>query len=306
MNSNMSYLYENNITISRFMLDHAIILLSLISFTDNETHDILHGEQKKYIGFLKEGIKLSYNNLSSKFLESNILISQYTSVMENKTCELYKVIQNSEINLICNNLITNSIPLSKSHDYENLNQLLVLNKKLIKNLNDSVLLLDTLYKKVGKETVTMYFPSKFIEHLIEEINYYIYTLEFLNKRINFTPTYVYKCKYDFNVFLKEHAEYLKNMMFPLNIRNCFEIHLYIDEFQKISEQFDDNVSPVIIANINDVTRQANNSFVNFNTKLIQNMLYNKYYASAIPLLSDHILRESNYVSYQLDIFKKLR
>lgn len=306
MNKNLSYSYENNIIISRFMLDHAIILLSLISFNDNEISDILYQEQKTYANLLKEGINLSYNNISPEFLMSDILISQFTDIMVNKTCELYKVRHNEEINPMCNDLIINSNPIVENQSYRNFNQLLDLNIKLIKNLNNSLILFDTLYRKIGTESVTIYFPAKFIKHLIDETNQYIYTLEFLNKKITFTPTYIYKCKYEFNLFLKEHAEYLKNMMFPLNINNCFDAHNYIEEFQKMSDEFDDNISPVIMATINDDTRKINNSFIAFNTKLIQNMLYNKYYAAAIPLLSDHILRESKYVSYQLDIFKKLR
>ena len=35
------------------------------------------------------------------------------------------------------------------------------------------------------------------------------------------------------------------------------------------------------------------------------MIHNKYFAASIPLLNDHILRESKYVIYQLDKFKSL-
>ena len=305
MTNYISYVLENNLAISKFALDHAIILLALISYNDDEIRDIYEKEQLIYEKILMSTINFSYNRISMKFIESNILITDYTNLMERKTCELFKIKENTNINCSCQDLIINSKNSENLFAAAEYLEVKKLNNILLEQLKASFSSLNQLHKKISAGIVTLFFAESFIEHLISETEIYIYTLDFLKRQMTFTPTYTYKCKYYFNVFLKQHATYLKNMIFPINFKFYDEVDAYINDFQEIADEFDDNVSPKIMHHLNNQTKETTERFINYNTQLIQNMLYNKFYASAIPLLSDHILRESNYVTYQLDIFNYL-
>ncbi|MDD2505146.1 MAG: DUF2935 domain-containing protein, partial [Bacilli bacterium] len=99
--------------------------------------------------------------------------------------------------------------------------------------------------------------------------------------------------------------YIKEMTFPINFKHLSPLEECEKRIDEISTKFDDQISPTIIDDFNSTMIKTNQEFTLYNKSLIQNLIYNNYYASAIPLLNDHILRESNYINYQLETFKSL-
>lgn len=301
----ISYILETNLSISRFMIDHAIILLSIIPHTDNETCRIYEKETKIYSDFLLNLIPFSYNRISDKFTKSEILITNYTILMDNKTFDLYKIEENKIINIECTNLILESKYKNYSFTKEEFYKIQNINALLLKHLYKSLESLEDLKTKLSLAIFSIYFPSDFITHLIDELNIYIYTLDFFDRKMSFTPTYINKCNYYFNVFLKQHAEYIKGMTFPVEYNYLEKLNNCEYNIKNVLNKFDDSMTPSSMENYNIEIKKVNKEFANYNTYLIKSLMYNNYYASAIPLLNDHIIRESNYVGYQLDIFREL-
>ncbi len=304
MKEYISVVLENNLVVSRLVLDHAIILLSFVLFNDNELQNLIEDEQKKYADLLLLVISQSYDKVSRKFLEGNILLTEYTVLMEQKSCRLYKVKEEKEVNLKCLDLIINS---KEPYDYnfQDHEKIKKINYQLLEQLKNSKIILERLQKNIDEEISILYFSSNYIEHLINETEIFIYTIDFLNRMMTFTPTYVYKCEYYYNVFMKEHAEYLENMVSPININNPELFQYYVTDFQKIIDVFDNEISPNVISGINKRTKKASTNFIDYNLTILKNIVHSKYYASSIPLLNDHILRESNYMNYQLETFNFL-
>ncbi len=299
------YVLENSLAISTFMFDHAILLSALISYNDEEIRKTYEKEQRIYSQILLNTISYSYNKITEKFIESEILITNYTDLMTSKTCKLYKVNEYLDNYTSIHNFIKNTKSVKDFFTPEEYLEVKKINTNLLNQLNNSLISLKLLHKKINDESITLFFSESFIVHLIEETQIYIYTLDFFDRQMAFTPTYIYKCKYYFNIFLKEHAKYLKNMLFPVDFKYCDEANLYINNFEKIADEFTDEITPQTMRQLNNQTKETTEKFISYNVRLIQNIIHNKYYAAAIPLLNEHILRESNYVTYQLDIFNSL-
>ena len=145
----ISYILETNLSISRFMIDHAIILLSIIPHTDNETCRIYEKETKIYSDFLLNLIPFSYNRISDKFTKSEILITNYTILMDNKTFDLYKIEENKIINIECTNLILESKYKNYSFTKEEFYKIQNINALLLKHLYKSLESLEDLKTKLS-------------------------------------------------------------------------------------------------------------------------------------------------------------
>lgn len=301
----LPYILENNLAISRFMLDHAIILLSIIPFSNKELRIIYKEEKILYEQILLETISYSYNNITKKFITSEILITNYTILMENKTCELYKIKENKDINISCLNLILNSKKIKNNYSINLKNEVDRLNGFLLISLKKSLESLNLLHSNLIDGNMTIFLNLNFIKHLIDEVEIYIYTLNFFERKLSFTPTFVYTCNYYFTVFLEEHTYIIKNMMFPVNGSHIKNLECCEKEFKQMVKDFNDDISPGIMHNLNKDTKDVNDEFTIYNVDLIQSVLHNNFYTASIPLLNDHILRESNYLNYQLDNFSEI-
>ncbi|MDD2505250.1 MAG: hypothetical protein PHF21_03120, partial [Bacilli bacterium] len=212
----LSYVLENNLAISKFMLDHSLIVLAMIAFKDKEIKSIFEKEFEEYEEFILEIIPFSYNKITKKFAESNILISDYTIALNDKTCELYKVQDNKEINNNCVNLILNAMTNDLDINQDDYLKIISFNKKSLNKLNNSLNILHHLKKELFDDKVQIFFSHDFIDHLIKETETFLYTLLFFEKDMNYTPTYVYSCNFYYNLFLKDHLVYIKEMTFTIN------------------------------------------------------------------------------------------
>ena len=85
------YVLENNLAIASFMFDHAILLLALLSYDETALRQIYTVEQKKYRQILLETISYSYNKISQKFVDSEILLTNFRNLLTEKTCKLFKI-----------------------------------------------------------------------------------------------------------------------------------------------------------------------------------------------------------------------
>ena len=187
------YVLENNLAIASFMFDHAILLLALLSYDETALRQIYTVEQKKYRQILLETISYSYNKISQKFVDSEILLTNFRNLLTEKTCKLFKIDEYFDTYLDLKKLIDNTTGTRENFTEEEYLAVQKINNNLIKELNKSMDNLNDLADKV-KIGNTLFFSEGLVTHFTEETKIFLYTLDFFQRRMSFTPTYIYRCK----------------------------------------------------------------------------------------------------------------
>ncbi len=294
------YSIENILTISKIMFDHSILLIAMISYENDNVIRLFENEKEKYERFLDEFLDFSNMKVTKNFIESEIFNTPYTIILEEKTCNIFKIKRDPNFTLKCQNLQWGILT------YLN-NELIT----IVKNFNNTILslvreslkILNNIREKYDIDELTLYFDTDFLTHLIEETKLFIYTLEYIGKSLNFTPSYIYYCEYYFNIFLKEHSQYLENMFVQAQPRYIIELPRFVNESNELLKEFDKEMNPSNMNNINIQTINKANNFASYSHELIISICHTKYYMTIVPLLYDHILREANYIVYQLNNFR---
>ena len=141
------YVLENNLAIASFMFDHAILLLALCH-DETALRQIYTVEQKKYRQILLETISYSYNKISQKFVDSEILLTNFRNLLTEKTCKLFKIDEYFDTYLDLKKLIDNTTGTRENFTEEEYLAVQKINNNLIKELNKSMDNLNDLADKV--------------------------------------------------------------------------------------------------------------------------------------------------------------
>lgn len=291
---------ENGLTISRFMYDHAIILNALLSFKDQNYINILIKEQNDYNDILLKYIKLSNQNITSEYIESNIIVTKHTNLSEIKTSALSRIKINENLTSECTKImpgnLSNIIP-EFNNSIQEINQLLFI------MLNNSLKKYYLIKKSIGEKKIALFFSEKYIDHLIKETESYIYTINFFVSKINFTPTYVYCTQYNINFLMKEDLNFIKIMLEKDKVIYNLYANNTTNYIYEIMSTLNNEINPKSIDILNKKSLETAKYFKNWNTQLVSSLVNENYYTTTITLLYDHILREVNYYHYLL---KKLK
>lgn len=288
-----NYYLEMGISIARFMFDHAICLNAILPSDRKEIIAMFEEEQKIYgelvINFLDNNI------LSKDYQESNILATSYTERLEYKTSTLFNI----EIN---NNVTKKSIKNNSniSKEINIINNIEILNKNLLMMLNFSLSKYYKLKQMIEDNEVIMFFNINIVNHFIEEVRSFIYTMEFVTKKLKLTPTYLYSLEYNINNFSYTHLKIIKqmaNQINPLFIVHCDET---AQGYKKMCELFNNKITPETIEKLKNNTLLETKKYLNWYDEFTSSLVYKNYYNTFISLFFDHVLRETNYYYYILN------
>ncbi|MDD4406986.1 MAG: DUF2935 domain-containing protein [Bacilli bacterium] len=291
---------ENGLTISRFMYDHAIILNALMSFKNQDFINLLIKEQKDYNNILLKYIKLSNQNISNEYIESNIIITEHTKLLEIKTSALSRIEIDENITNECNKIIPKNLS-NVTPEFEKSIQ--ELNQLLFKLLNNSLKKYNLIKKSIDEKEVTLFFNEEYIKHLIKETESYIYTMDFFVNEIKFTPSYIYCTQYNINVLMKEDLNFIKIMLEQDNIIYNLYAKNTMNYIYEIMASLNNEINPKSIDIINKKSLETTKYFINWSSELVSSLVDENYYTTIITLLYDHILREVNYNHYLLKRLK---
>ncbi|MDD2410038.1 MAG: DUF2935 domain-containing protein [Bacilli bacterium] len=291
---------ENGLTISRFMYDHAIILNALMSFKNQDFINLLIKEQKDYNDILLKYIKLSNQNISNEYIESNIIITEHTKLLEIKTSALSRIEIDENITNECNKIIPKNLS-NVTPEFEKSIQ--ELNQLLFKLLNNSLKKYNLIKKSIDEKEVTLFFNEEYIKHLIKETESYIYTMDFFVNEIKFTPSYIYCTQYNINVLMKEDLNFIKIMLEQDNIIYNLYAKNTMNYIYEIMASLNNEINPKSIDIINKKSLETTKYFINWSSELVSSLVDENYYTTIITLLYDHILREVNYNHYLLKRLK---
>lgn len=276
---------ELHLFFDRIMKEHSFFLESGFTEIDKDFKKIANDFQKTFSNILTRVINIANNNLSENFLTSDEMITNNTLEAENKTSKL------SGINIDTN--ITQKEKQLKSGNI-NINQQLINN---ISSINKQTLPLiqnliqfktDILNKILSCKMYTTNYPL-LINHIINEAKMYHNLLIKIENKEKFDEKYLYEQELFWNNIMKEHAQVIRGLLDPTEKDLILTADNYAKEYEAIIKQYSNNLD-----NIKNVSLNETINFRNFKIAGEEGILNCKIKSIIIPLLADHVLRESNH------------
>ena len=263
----------------------------IISFlTDKEIYykEILKDNIKKYQALIKEILLFSNNKLSYNFINSNTLYTAFTKKIEENTIKYFDIGLDLNVTQIIEKLKPGNLILND----QNIKKINQLTKKLYTLLTNSKQMLNSIYKYINNGQLFLTIYPLAIKHIIDETTILENTLERIIKKEKPDPTYVYTLEYFYTNFLQEHSLIIKNMVNPNQNEIIILSNNYLNQYQELLKKFNNNISPYSINEIYNECQYITNNFQSLLFKITKIVEKNTSNFMILPLITDHLLRES--------------
>ena len=263
----------------------------IISFlTDKEIYykEILKDNIKKYQALIKEILLFSNNKLSYNFINSNTLYTTFTKKIEENTIKYFDIGLDLNVTRMIEKLKPGNLILND----QNIKKINQLTKKLYTLLTNSKQMLNSIYKYINNGQLFLTIYPLAIKHIIDETTILENTLERIIKKEKPDPTYVYTLEYFYTNFLQEHSLIIKNMVNPNQNEIIILSKNYLNQYQELLKKFNNNISPYSINEIYNECQYITNNFQSLLFKITKIVEKNTSNFMILPLITDHLLRES--------------
>ncbi len=287
---------ELHLFFDRIMKEHSIFLQ--LAFTEKEKNfkTIANNFQNVFSNFLNTAITLANNNISNNILSSNEIVTKNTLEAEIKTNFLTKTNINTKITEKELMLRSGNINLSQ----QLLNNIEILNQQTLEAIKQLIDFKEDILNSVLEcKMYTTNYPL-LIAHIRNEAIMYYNLLSKVQRKEEFTKSYIYEQEQFWNNIMKEHAEFIRGLLDPSEKQLIITADKFADEYESILSN-SNNLETTINKSLNETI-----NFRNFKLAGEEGILNCKIRSIIIPLLADHVLREANHFIRILNEFKEQR
>lgn len=295
---------ETHLFFARIMKEHAFFLQLGFTPRDKEFMDKADNLRIKFDDFLSGVVNISDRNISREVISSDEIVTPYTLDAEKKSIFYTGVmiptgITKRELELEAGN--------PKEYDEKSEELISKLNQKgmaLIKKIIEFKT--DVLGKVTSCKMFTLNYPL-LIEHILREAKLYLSIIDRLQKREKIDVNReIYGQELFWSRIMAEHSMFIRGLLDPtendlINTANDFAM-----EFERLNEAVLDAIDKA--APIHMVTAEmlrATKNISGFNAQATQGLLQCQIMSIILPLLGDHVLRESNHFIRLLEKFRKI-
>ena len=288
---------------ARIMKEHSFFLE--VGFTPKDNNYTLQADafRKAFDGLLSEVISLSNGVVSPDVLASGEVFTQYTLAAEMATIN-YTGVQ-LQINL------TKSEAELTGGGEKPVNQMLeqkvyTLNQKAMGLLADLIRFKSTILANVlSCKMFTVNYPL-LIDHILREARFYLRSIQRLQKREDLNAQKEsFEQEYFWNRIMAEHSKFIRGLLDPTENELIKTANNFGNEFDQLTndaKQAMDRTLPN--KKVTEDSLKATKDIREFNTQGTKGLIECKIKSIIIPLLGDHVLRESNHYLNLLEMFKK--
>ncbi|SCG82461.1 hypothetical protein DW1_0853 [Proteiniborus sp. DW1] len=306
MLSNIEFIRQSleiHLFFARIMKEHSFFLQ--VGFTPR---DVSFSQQAdlfrvEFDRLLKDVILLSNGVVSHSVIESGQIVTSYTLNAEMASSYLTGVqiqtgLTQAELGLVGGeNIVYN--PVLEQRVYMVNQNALALTAGLI-NFKDTVL-----RNVLSCNMFTVNYPL-LIDHIMREAKLYFRMIDRLQRReqINIAQE-IYEQELFWNKIMAEHSKFIRGLLDPteedlFNMANNFG-----KEFDKLTEDVKKTMGKTLpISKVTDESLEATKRISDFNAQGTRGLIECKIKSIIIPLLGDHVLRESNHFIHLLKKFQK--
>lgn len=295
---------EIHLFFARIMKEHSFFLE--VGFTPRDVSfsqraDVLRTEFDRLLG---ETISLSNGVVSDSVIHSGEVVTPYTIKAEMASSYLTGV----------------QIPISltqaeaglESGDFMRFNPML---EQAVYMLNQRAMILiaalidfktTVLSNVLSCNMFTVNYPL-LIDHILREAKLYLRMIDRLQRREQLNvEKEVYEQELFWNRIMAEHSKFIRGLLDPteddlFNLANNFG-----KEFDQLTEDVKKAMDKALpISKVTDESLEATKRVRDFNAKGTEGLIECKIKSIIIPLLGDHVLRESNHFIHLLKRFQKV-
>lgn len=292
---------ELHLFFARIMKEHSLFLEAGFTPKNSKLSKEADNYKVHFEKLLLEAVKLSDGVIREKVLNSGEIITEYTLSTEDKTQYYTGIEINKKITLMQQKLRCGDHPNIKN---EMMKCVEMLNKKAIK-------LLDGLIDLKGRvlegmlccKLFTTNYPT-LIKHIIREANLYRSYLIELNKRENIEDKDIRDSELFWDQIMMEHAQFIRGLLDPSENALIETSDKFAKEYAMLLEKARNMSDETMAAITNDTLKETMKlrEFKEAGTKGVESCTIQAIF---LPLLADHVLRESNHYIRLLKSYKKM-
>lgn len=291
-----------NLFFLRIMKEHSFFLEIGFTGKDHNLTNQADSFRKAFDSLLAATIELSNGVVSPEVIQSGEIVTPYTLNAEMASSYFTGVriqtdLTHAEAALTGSNTPANSTLEQKIYH---------LNSNAMNLVSSLIQFKTTILSSVlACSLFTMNYPL-LIDHILREAKLYFVLLQRLqNKEDLNIEKEAYEQETFWNQIMAEHSKFIRGLLDPTENDLFIASNNFGNEFDQLTneaKQAMDRTLPLKM--VTEESLEATKRIRDFNTAGTQGLLGCKIKSIIIPLLGDHVLRESNHFLRLLDMFKR--
>ena len=294
---------EIHLFFARIMKEHAFFLEA--GFTPKDSNFTQQADvfRMEFDGLLAEVISLSNCVVSPDVVQSGEVVTQYTLKAEMASAyytgvQIQTNLTQAEAGLMGEGVMAVNSMLEQ--------RVYMLNQKAMGLITAIIHFKTTILSNVlSCKMFTVNYPL-LIDHILREAKFYLHMGQRLQNReeIN-AQKEAYEQEFFWNRIMAEHSKFIRGLLDPSENELFNAANNFGNEFDQLTNEAKQAMDKTLpIAKVTDDSLKATKDIRDFNAKGTQGILEGKVKSIIIPLLGDHVLRESNHYLRLLKIFKR--
>lgn len=285
----------------RIMKEHSFFLQ--VGFPQKE-HSLINQANNlrtSFDSFLMDIVELSNGVVDPDVLLSGEVVTPYTMRAEMASSEFTGVNIPSQITRAETRLQGSTGPANPRYE----GKVDALNERAVKLISALIQFKTKVLSSVlACKLFTVNYPL-LIDHILREAKLYLHLVQRLQKREMIYPEQEeLDQEYFWNRIMAEHSKFIRGLLDPTEEELIMAANNFANEFDELTMAAKQAMDKQIMAgNVTEDSLNATMDIKEFNTQGTQGLLDCKIKSIIIPLLGDHVLRESNHYLRLLKMFK---
>lgn len=292
---------ELHLFFTRIMKEHSFFLEIGFTPRDSDFIEIADHFRKTFDMILREAITLSQGVIDPSFLSSGEVITPYTLKAEEVSVFYTGVPINTELTKMEGDLSEGT-----PSNLNLLNQrVYMLNRRVMDTLDELIRFKTRILKDVlSCNMFTVNYPL-LIDHILREAKLYLLLTQRLEEKEEMnTEQEAIEQEMFWNRIMAEHSLFIRGLLDPTENELIIMANNFGNEFNQLYEESKKAMDQTLpFSQVTNDSLKATTDVRNFNEQGTQGILDCKVKSIIIPLLGDHVLRESNHFLRLLNIYK---
>lgn len=280
---------ELHLFFGRIMKEHSFFLEAGFTPRDAAFAKMASQFNDLFDTILCRAIQLSNGIVSNDVLASGEVITDYTLGSEQKTADLTGIAINTGITREERTLRGSDAPNVSDELYRHV---MDLNKTAVQYLDGLIEFKTSVLNHVlSCNMFTMNYPL-LIEHILREAKLYHNHIANLNRGIDIDQN-IRETELFWNQIMMEHAQFIRGLLDPVENELIMTANNFANEYQELLAEAQ-NAAAMAMPEITLETMQETKKYRDFKEAGTKGINECKIRSIILPLLADHVLRESNH------------
>jgi hypothetical protein len=306
MLSKMNFVHESlalHLFFARIMKEHSFFLEAGFTPKDKNFADRADAFRMRFDRLLAEAVSLSNGVVNPEVIQSGEVVTPYTLKAEIASSYFTGVkipteLTQAEVGLMGGGMMPVNPILEQ--------RVFALNQEAMKLVAGLIQFKTIVLSNVlSCKMFTVNYPL-LIDHILREAKLYLRMIQRIQNREDIDiQKEAFEQEAFWNRIMAEHSKFIRGLLDPTEDALIETANNFGREFDELTKEALEAMDKTIsLAKVTDDSLKATMEIKNFNTQGTQGLLNCKIKSIIIPLLGDHVLRESNHYLRLLNMFKR--